>query len=63
MPEKRTKKPDYCPVHESFMEQHNRLCLKVDWLIKLMLANLGSVILTLVTVIGGLLYYIAKVGT
>ena len=55
------KEFDYCPAHIQIVETQNRLCDKVDWIIKLMLANLGSVVLTLVTMVGGLLYYIAKV--
>ena len=50
----------YCPAHVQLISSHDRLCDKVDWIIKLMLANLFSVVLTLVTVIGGLLYYIAR---
>lgn len=50
----------YCPAHIQLISSHDRLCSKVDWIIKLMLANLFSVVLTLVTMVGGLLYYIAK---
>ena len=50
----------YCPVHQQFVSSHDRLCSKVDWIIKLMLANLFSVVCTLVTIIGGMLYYISK---
>lgn len=54
------KEFDYCPAHAQLVETQNRLCNKVDWILKLLIANLGSVVLTLTTLIGGLLYYIAK---
>ena len=60
MAEKQQEEFNYCPAHTQFIADHGRLCNKVDWIIKLMLANLFSVVLTLLTVIGGLLYYIAK---
>ena len=59
MPEK-PEEFEYCPAHVQIVETQNRLCDKVDWIIKLMLANLFSVVLTLITMVGGLLYYIAK---
>ena len=60
MPESQEDEFTYCPAHVQLISSHDRLCDKVDWIIKLMLANLFSVVLTLVTVIGGLLYYIAR---
>ena len=60
MPETQQEEFEYCPAHKQLISSHDRLCSKVDWIIKLMLANLFSVVLTLVTMVGGLLYYIAK---
>ncbi len=55
------KQPEYCPVHEQFTADHRRLCNKVDWIIKLMLTNLGAAVITLISVVVGLIVIIAKI--
>lgn len=43
-----------------FCPAHGRLCSKVDWILKLMIGNLGGVTLTLLTAVIGLVVYIAR---
>lgn len=61
MPDKTHEEFHYCPAHKSLVATQHRLCDKVDWIIKLMLTNLFAVILTLLSITGGLAYIVLKV--
>lgn len=61
MPDKTHEEFQYCPAHEYLVDTQHRLCNKVDWIIKLMLTNLFAVILTLLSITGGLAYIVLKV--
>ena len=60
MPEQEHEEFNYCPVHKRFVANHDRLCTKVDKILLLILGNLGGVVLTLLTIIGTLMYFLIK---